>query len=150
MKYMALVWNIVTRVLDVICIFAPFVSSVLWLKFICSMMYSAFMVYYACSAAGRTYYFHVIVVICLLLAAVYLADLNHPAIIPENLLIPATAFFLFPYTGAMEVFGAFMNPYLMVLLFQLLLLAVHCLFRRHSRREMGIIQGKRIIFLYQI
>ncbi len=131
-EYLALAWIAVTVVLDVICIFAPFVSSALWFKFICSIMYSAFMVYYACSATNRTYYFHVIVVICLLLTAVYLADLNHPAIIPENLLIPATAIFLFPYNGAMEVFGAFMNPYLMVLLFQLLLLAVHCLFRKHS------------------
>ncbi len=118
--------------LDVIGILTDFVSSASWLKFFCSILYSAFMVYYARSATNRTYYFHVIVVICILLAAVYLADLNHPAIIPENLLIPATAFFLFPYNGAVEVFGAFMNPYLMVLLFQLLLLAVHCLFRKHS------------------
>ena len=141
-EYMALVWIIVTTTLDVICIFTPFVSSALWFKFICSIMYSAFMVYYACSAAGRTYYFHVIAVICLLLAAVYLADLNHPAIIPENLLIPATAFFLLPYIGAMEVIGSFMNPYLMVLLFQLLLPAVHCLFAGTAGEKWGLYRVK--------
>lgn len=131
-EYLALAWIAVTVVLDVIGILTHFVSSASWLKFICSIMYSAFMVYYACSATNRTYYFHVIVVICLLLTAVYLADLNHPAMIPENLLIPAIVFFMFPYCGVMDVFGDSIDAYVMILLFQLVLLAVHCLFHKHS------------------
>lgn len=131
-EYLALAWIVVTIVLDVIGILTLFVSSVSWFMFLCSILYSAFMVYYACSATGRTYYFHVIVVICILLAAVYLAVINHPAIIPENLLIPATVFFLFPYCGVMDVFGDSIDAYVMILLFQLVLLAVHCLFHKHS------------------
>ena len=74
-EYLALAWIMLTAALGVINVFwfGQTFSFSSWIKLSCSLMYSAFMVYYACSASGRTFYFY-ITIAAGLLAAVLLSQ----------------------------------------------------------------------------
>lgn len=130
-EYLALAWIMLTAALDVINVFwfGQAFSFSSWIKLSCSLMYSAFMVYYACSASGRTFYFYITIAAGLLAAA----DCLLSSVLPDGLLIPAGMIILLPYSGVLDIFSVPMNGFAAVLLFQAVLLAVHWLFRRHGQ-----------------
>ena len=69
-EYLALAWIMLTAALGVINAFwfEQAFSFSPWIKLSCSLLYSAFMVYYACSASGRTFYFYITIAAGLLAA----------------------------------------------------------------------------------
>ena len=71
-EYLALAWIMLTAALGVINVFwfEQLFSLSPWIKLGCSLMHSAFMVYYACSASGRTFYFYITIAAGLLAAVV--------------------------------------------------------------------------------
>lgn len=129
-EYLALFWIMIVAIIDVFHLitfeYKMYVTAISLIKLILSFLYIWFMVYYAYSSSNKTLYFHIIVLISLLLSAVCLFS-NYFKFNIDHILIPV-CLFLFPYFGIEMVLGSL--TLLCVLLFQLILFAIHYCFSR--------------------